>query len=583
MAPFLIKSAIALALFLGIYYLLLQREKMHRFNRFYLLGAIVVSFILPLISIPVYVEAQAMPALITAPLPLQGVAVPPEESINYLAYVLWGTYALVTLMLIVRFALNIMRFYRIKKHSSTIAHKGTTVVLMDTDVPPHTFLGSIFVSRSDYENRHAEPELFTHELAHVYQRHTLDILFIEAVKTVLWFNPLLYFYKRAMQLNHEFLADAATLSTHHNVTNYQSLLLGRAQPALQLALASSINFSITKKRFIMMTKTTSTAKALLLKLTALPVLAGLVYGLCTQKTLAQTPPPGSTAQTAQHAPDRNDRDAYYSGVRIVVDDKLKGITIDKVYEQLTEAEKDRYMFNVPARNEKVQISAKELEKYKDAKTYAIWIDGKHTANSALSKYKPEDFALVTGSFVHKNARSEKFPQQYQFNLYTHAYYDNNFATFHYPGNTYSMVISNEREAVRGKTTVNHPDAPGRYVTEVTTPPAPQPAQSGTAVVNYAELDVKPEYPGGITAFYKFINANVALPKGVKGHIKTTVSFIVEPDGSISGIKVLKTDNEAFANEIIKVLGKMEKWKPGTIEGQPVRTSYILPVTIMLNN
>jgi BlaR1 peptidase M56/Gram-negative bacterial TonB protein C-terminal len=286
MTAFLLTSGIAMAVLLAVYHLLLQREKMHRFNRFFLLGAIVVSLILPFIKIPIYVKAAAIAHETINPQEILLKATPPVESIIYWPYVLWGVYGLVTLLFTIRFALNIYRFYSVKKQSNTLPYKGATVVLLDDAVAPHTFFSSIFVSHEDYNNRHAKPELFTHELAHVNQRHTLDILFIEALKTLMWFNPLIYFYKRAIQLNHEFLADAATLKQHYNVTNYQSLLLGKAQPSLQFALASSINFSITKKRFLMMTKTTTKGKATMLKLAALPVLAGLVYALST-KTVAQ--------------------------------------------------------------------------------------------------------------------------------------------------------------------------------------------------------------------------------------------------------------------------------------------------------
>src|SRR5690606_39098385 len=110
---------------------------------------------------------------------------------------------------------------------------------------------------------------------------TLDILFIEALKTIFWFNPLLYFYKKAIQLNHEFLADEAVLNTNHNTAGYQNLLL-QLTSGSTVALASNINFSITKKRFIMMTKTTPKLLALSKQFLLLPVLAGLFFISCAE-------------------------------------------------------------------------------------------------------------------------------------------------------------------------------------------------------------------------------------------------------------------------------------------------------------
>jgi beta-lactamase regulating signal transducer with metallopeptidase domain len=67
-------------------------------------------------------------------------------------------------------------------------------------------LNTIFINQDDYHNRKIE-ELYTHELIHVTKKHSIDILIIETLKVLFWFNPIFIFYKRAIQLNHEFLAD----------------------------------------------------------------------------------------------------------------------------------------------------------------------------------------------------------------------------------------------------------------------------------------------------------------------------------------------------------------------------------------
>ena len=71
-------------------------------------------------------------------------------------------------------------------------------------------------------------ELIAHEKAHLDQKHTLDVLFVEILQIVFWFNPLLLFYKRAIKLNHEFLADQAVNAQFQSVKNYQNLLLAFA-------------------------------------------------------------------------------------------------------------------------------------------------------------------------------------------------------------------------------------------------------------------------------------------------------------------------------------------------------------------
>ncbi|MES2487986.1 MAG: M56 family metallopeptidase, partial [Bacteroidota bacterium] len=386
-----------------LYYLLLEREKTHRFNRYYLLAALPFSLVIPFITIPVYVNVTAVQLQpdVLQPVPnavaLTFIHGTIQQDVNYLPYIMWSLYGIVTAILAFRFIKNLWLFSKLIAQSETLPYKNAMLVLVNDAIVPHTFLNYIFINKDEYQNRSIEPELFAHELAHVTQKHTHDILFIEALKTLMWFNPLLYLYKRAIQLNHEFLADENVLTQTNNVITYQQLLLQRATPRTSYALASSLNFGITKKRFSMMTKTTKKNKALLLKLAALPVLAGLVYGLSTETVAKETPYNDLLQYIAREDSLKQSRDTYYSNVRVVVDDKVKGMALNKMYEELTDAEKDRYMFDVPLRLKKKQPTAKELESYKDKKTYAVWIDGKNVDNSALNNYKPEDIALFTGS------------------------------------------------------------------------------------------------------------------------------------------------------------------------------------------
>ena len=239
MVSFLIKSTIVMAVLLALYHLLLEREKMHRFNRLYLLAALAFTFALPFVSIPVYVETIAEPVsktveMINTALPVQHFTAVPKSSvvpatiiqpeINYWPYIITGIYALITLILAIRFLRNISHFIRKSAVNEKIPYRGAILVLLKEKIVPHTFLNWIFINEDDYKENAIEKDLYTHELTHVKQWHTLDILFIEVLKTIFWFNPLLYFYKKAIQLNHEFLADEKVVQASDTST-YQRLLL----------------------------------------------------------------------------------------------------------------------------------------------------------------------------------------------------------------------------------------------------------------------------------------------------------------------------------------------------------------------
>ncbi|MEL1245762.1 energy transducer TonB [Flavobacterium sp. DGU11] len=109
-----------------------------------------------------------------------------------------------------------------------------------------------------------------------------------------------------------------------------------------------------------------------------------------------------------------------------------------------------------------------------------------------------------------------------------------------------------------------------------------PATPESDVYNVAGLQVKPEYPGGMKAFYQFISNNFHVPDLDLEEdfvAKIFVSFVIEKDGSLSGIKVVRDAGYGLGNEAVRVLKLSKKWTPGMQNGQVVRTSYSLPVSI----
>ncbi len=188
-----------------------------------------------------------------------------EEQTNYWLYLLWIIYIVITLILSYRFIRNIYRITSKTKVSKITIYKGIRMVLLSEETLPYSFWNSIYINQKDFENGLVEQELFTHEIAHVKQKHTLDVIFIEILKTLFWFNPIFIFYKKAIQLNHEFLADENVINAHNDVCLYQKLLLNKLSTSQPIYLTSNLNFLSTKKRLIMMTKITSKTRVLIMK------------------------------------------------------------------------------------------------------------------------------------------------------------------------------------------------------------------------------------------------------------------------------------------------------------------------------
>lgn len=295
MIDFLIKSSISLLALLIFYHLVLEKEKMHQFNRFYLLFSLIFSFVIPFITIELsteIIQSVKNPANI---LFLQGSSQIIKET-NYTTYWFWIIYGIITLFLCIRFIRNILKITSKIKMNTSLDYHNAKLVLMSEKTLPHTFLNYIFINETDYNNRNIEAELYAHELTHVRQIHTLDVILIEFLKTIFWFNPIFIFYKKAIQLNHEFLADEFVIRSYENIPFYQSLLVSKANVNQPLHLVSNLNFLVTKKRLLMMTKNTTQTKAILKQITLIPIFVVLFYCI-TIKTAAMEKPSSHLIQT----------------------------------------------------------------------------------------------------------------------------------------------------------------------------------------------------------------------------------------------------------------------------------------------
>ena len=284
MMHFIVTSSITLTALLFFYYLFLEREKMHEFNRAYLLLSIVISFAIPFISIENIPELQTIytsvnyVALIPAPK-----TIPTTSSVNYFDIIVGFLYATVTLILLLKFLKSIIHFKNTINNNEKIVYKKAILVLVEEKIAPHTFLHFIFINKASYFNNTIENELYEHELTHVNQKHTLDILGIELLKTIFWFNPLFHLYKKAIQLNHEFIADENVVQKHTNIPFYQYLLLNINENK-NYYLASNLNYLITKKRLIMMTKLKNKTRILLKKCVLVPFGLAVFFLSCKQNT-----------------------------------------------------------------------------------------------------------------------------------------------------------------------------------------------------------------------------------------------------------------------------------------------------------
>jgi hypothetical protein len=205
-------------------------------------------------------------------------------------------------------------------------------------------------------------------------------------------------------------------------------LIAKANANPTYYLASNLNYSVTKKRLIMMTKNTSTTRSLVKKGLIIPVLTIIMFIFCTN-IVAQVNEPHTTTKNIKKS-FNSDRDQYYAGVRIIIKSSKNSVLVDKIYEELSLEEKNRYLPYIPKKNEQKSPTATQYKEFKNNAKYAIWIDNINIPNSKLNKYKSTDFVYFTGSSVLKNAKSKRFPQPFQYSLYTRDYFNKHLKNAH---------------------------------------------------------------------------------------------------------------------------------------------------------
>lgn len=291
---YLLKSILCLLLLLLFHRLVLQQEVLYRFNRFFLLAAVIGSFLIPMVTIEVAQEEanslvleDVYSGVITSVEPFQAVVeMPVLEGENHGAdkvqipwkEIGWTVYLIGVVVFLVRFLRNLRLIFNQVNGNLNVTYRQETLVLIPELVSPFSFLKYIFYSKNAFEKDGISEAVFLHEQCHVRERHSWDVMFIEALLVVFWFHPGLYLARQAVKLNHEFIADQQVIQ-RLPVSEYQSLLLAILSGQQVFALGSSLNFPLTKKRFAMMNKTTPKGKkwALIMLSFSLILVSGFLF------------------------------------------------------------------------------------------------------------------------------------------------------------------------------------------------------------------------------------------------------------------------------------------------------------------
>ncbi|MDX1543567.1 MAG: M56 family metallopeptidase, partial [Christiangramia sp.] len=241
--------------------------------------SVIFAFVLPLITFSYSVEhsSGAVTALPFPEMPGTGDLPKQESWMSYLGIFSLVIYSIGLIIMGYRFTKNLCSIQENINNNEHFRSWDYIYVLLKQKLIPHTFLNYIFLNKTEYENDQISESVIEHEKAHVDQGHSLDILFIEILQVIFWFNPVLIWLKRSVKLNHEFLADEQVLSKKTDALEYSNVLLCYSSDFHHNSLSSSISHSLIKKRIIMISKNFSLKRLLGRIGLLLPVLIFCIY------------------------------------------------------------------------------------------------------------------------------------------------------------------------------------------------------------------------------------------------------------------------------------------------------------------
>ena len=545
MAEFLIydlKVAVLIAVFYFCYRLLMERETMHRLNRIVLLSSILLSLALPLCVITLHktieveqIQTAERPELVITDVgasTVVAVQTAPEKNwMDTIKNLLQPSviFAIFLVGLLCRL-LYIANSYRhlcrmIKDSEQHSLEDGVTLAVVDLPVAPFSWMHTIVLSRIDYEEYN--PSILAHERGHILLHHSWDIVFVEVLTALQWFNPVVWLLRRDLRTIHEYEADASVLSSGSDVSQYIQLLVRKAMGAKACILANGINNSTTKKRINMMLVNKSPRRNSLKLLALLPIV-GVTIAL--------------NAETVTDLVYKNDEPQK----QVPVKKGKKDATIK------TNA------------NQGIQV-IEASEAADKEKTYETTVNLGTEPNVAVlilnTKKKGEEPLLIVDGKIATIDQVRALPSE-------------------------SVV---KVATMREKTAIKSYGEKAKYGALIITTVNQQKEIDNEKLSQsdvFDEVDEMPQFPGGMAGLMQYLSTNVRYPEDAKeagAQGRVIVSFFVEKDGSISNARVTKPTYSSLDEEALRVISAMPKWTPGKQNGEAVRVRYSIPVSFRMNN
>ena len=312
--PYIIKSAMALALLYTCIIPLLEKETFHRLNRILILGCLIMSFAIPLVhftggtnpTVDMVRQAVQLPEVL-----INGDA--KEQSVWSWADIMTCIYIIGVVAI---FTMTVVQTVRLTRQLRQCEHitdnRGNTIVLTDCATSPFCLFHYIVMSRDDYANNRSY--ILTHEQEHIRLGHSIDLVVLQVATIIQWFNPFVWLIGKNLKAIHEFEVDEAVLNKGIDATQYQKFLVIKAVGNRLQPFANNLNKESLKRRIIMMNQKRSNRWMMLKALFVIPVatLAVSVFanGTDVSNMAKETTPTAAALSTTNMQTQKSDKKIF---------------------------------------------------------------------------------------------------------------------------------------------------------------------------------------------------------------------------------------------------------------------------------
>ncbi len=303
---YLLESSICLTVFYTFYRLVLRQEAFFLANRVFILASLILSLLIPAIEVPLLPQPLIYSGILLADMQIVVNEAEKAFSFSAMAHLLYG---LPCVYLMIKLFYQIIKLLHFSKIHQSGKASGYQLVLTGGKFSTFSFFRLLFWDNSQILTQEGQVQILQHELVHIRQWHSLDIMFIEVMKAFFWFHPAVYLYKKELQQVHEYLADAAVVQKH-NTQAYIQLILSQVFQSSAVSLTNPFSQFQTKNRIIMLHKFKQTKPAFWKIALSLPLILSLILVYSCDTDTAEELIPAQTKDNSSEKKSAQDEQVF---------------------------------------------------------------------------------------------------------------------------------------------------------------------------------------------------------------------------------------------------------------------------------